>query len=220
MISPALAQDPVTAFAEQGAVIETLDDTAQITGGVVVGFYAVADKSADPLPAADVEIPATWSDAPVCSRLVSNDGLYERRQDLKVASSWPGGRAPLPMATQHGDLLAEADESRIAPLLQKGTCSDKVQEIAAVSWNKAYPEEPASFVLLVNSRRANMVSLVVGTGAELVDCEEVTAANRMAFDFRCSIPAERIAAGKPTRIEIKRQRNGTFDRSVVVHVTR
>lgn len=214
--APALAQDITVS-----KVYEHLQNAANVSGHIIVGFTYEGLPEAAQKPDLTAGLPAAWGGRTACLRLVSDDGLYEATHLVTLPESLPGTRAHIPFQTDKQDYLSTFPTGSMGvslSLLSEGDCSGFVEEITASAWNGALEKgSPLDLTLNLNSRGADEVFLVFPEGTE-IDCRKRETAQRVAFDFSCTIPGTLLPPGEPVPAEIVQIRRGNFDPSVEVNL--
>lgn len=195
MAIPAFAQ---TLIPPEGTYNETLRDSAEISGAIIVGLQvrgkAIGSSGLDP------KLSGLKEGDPVCVRIVSANGLYDSVNTYTYSSAANPLRPMIDLSvSKHDQFLRELKEDEIAASVALGSCSDPAKAYFPVSWGLADNQDVRLFV---NSLRADtVVARIEETGA-IERCEPVAVEVRSAYDTACDLNLDGLAGS--VRVEIVR----------------
>ncbi|MDJ1007373.1 MAG: hypothetical protein QNJ13_06055 [Paracoccaceae bacterium] len=167
---------------------ETLRDSAEISGAVVVGAQMHWKRPQDMGFAA--LLPKLEADEPVCIRVVTANGLYDAENPYTYNPGDGGTGAGDPMSevvypTEHDAFLAELSGYEITASIARGDCDTRSDTLMVANWAE---ERASNVTLLINSFRADAVFVQLLDSGGSVRCEPVEIEVRSAYDTICDLP--------------------------------
>lgn len=143
-------------------------------------------------------VPEDWSDAKLCARVTSIDGLYEGTAVYTVPTGWTGGIAPFEFPTRYGELLRDAKDDTLAVRVTRDGCDEAAEgEVSVALWNA---RDIGAVDLLVNSFRADAIFLYVGGAATPLRCSAIEQGGRTAFDTKCTVTLDGLSGRVPIEL--------------------
>lgn len=169
---------------EGGSFNEVLRSSAEISGAVVAGFQVHQKVGGE--RGFRALLPPGLEETQICIRVTSANGLYDSENSYVLVGG--SGTFPTPIdvdhPTQHVPFFEALAGEEVTASIALGDCNTRPVSLVLASWDS---EVEKTAVLYLNSLRADRVVLRDEEREKTVQCRQVEAPLRSAYDTVCQI---------------------------------